>query len=317
MAPPVVTILDPLTWTHGWSYDVERDLLAQRGVKLAVPSDLEERDRLVTSADVVISSSLVQVDGDLIATFDRCVGILCYSAGMDAVDIGAAKAAGVAVSNVNPGTDDVADHAMALVLAVHRLILPMTSATEAGKWDLREYPEIWKTPRLSGQVMGVVGAGRIGRAVAVRARAFGMHTVATYHIPPTDPDPTLPHVDLDELMERSDTIVLCASLTPDSRRMIDDAALSRVKPGSMLVNVGRGGLIDEDALERALEDGRLRAAALDVRDPEPPEQPDRFAGRDDVIQTPHMAGASRRARSSIHELAAQAVIRLLEDSGRL
>lgn len=314
---PLVTVLDPLTWSHDWSYEVEERRLSERGIDFIVPEDPDRRAELVRKADVIVSSGLVPVDEGLLATFERCIGILCYSSGKDAVDLDAAKQAGIAVANVKANTIDVVEHAMALVLSLRRLIVPMSIASERGEWDLRAFPEVWEISRLHGQVLGVVGAGSVGKELAARCRAFGMKTFATYHTPPAEQDPDLPHAELAELVGMSDVVAICASLNLDSLRMIDAEALSRFKPGSVLVNVARGKLIDEAALVAALDSGRLAGAALDVRDPEPPGDPDPLAGRANVIQTPHMAGASSQARADLHEVAADQIIRLLEQSGRL
>ena len=315
--PPVATILDPLTWSHGWSYEIERSILAAHGVDLIVPEDEEHRDTLVARADVVVSSSLVQVDSRLIAGFKRCVGILCYSSGKDQVDAEAARKAGIAVTNVQANTKEVAEHAMALLLALRRRLVPMAAAAASGEWDLRRFPEVWEIPRLHGQTVGIIGAGRVGREVAIRARAFGMRTVAHHHYPPAAADPLLPHMELSDLMAESDNVILCASLNADSIRMINHETLSAIKPGAVLINIARGSLVDEEALVDALDSGRLAGAALDVRDPEPPERRDLLSGRNNVIQTPHMAGASASALDDLHQLAAKKILHLLKDAGRL
>lgn len=314
---PLVTVLDPLTWSHDWSYEVEETRLAERGIEFVVAQDRDHRDELVRTADVIVSSGLVAIDARLMSTFERCVGILCYSSGRDAVDLDAAEKAGIEVANVKANTIDVVEHAMALIFALRRLTIGMAAAAERGDWDLRDFPEVWKIERLHGQTLGIVGAGSVGRELAIRCRALGMRTIATYHTPPSPPNPDLPHVAIEELAATSDVIAVCASLNADSDKMIDADVLAHVKPGAILVNVSRGKLVDEAALVAALDSGALAGAALDVRDPEPPETPDLLAGRPNVIQTPHMAGASAQARADLHELAARQIIRLLERAGTL
>lgn len=316
-SPPRALMLDPLTWSHVWSYEVECDVLARAGVELIVPTDAAEQAALVGRSDVIVSSGMEPVGADRIAAFERCVGILCYSAGMDHVDHEAAESAGIVVANLQANTVDVADHAIALMLAAHRHIPAMASMADRGEWDLRTTPEIWTIGRLADQVVGIIGAGGVGRAVASRARAFGMTTIATYHHEPEAPDPELPHRSLHELLSVADIVICCASLTPESRHLLDASTLALVKRGALLVNISRGGLIDESALVEALDDGRLRGAALDVRESEPPQRPDPLAGRTDVIQTPHMAGASSGSLRDVHEMAASGVIALLSNAGRL
>lgn len=314
---PTVVLFDPITWIHDWSYELERIVLAHHGVELVSPADRAERDALLPAADVVVVSSIDQLDAGRVGRLDRCVGILCYSAGMDAVDQAAAAVAGIPVRNIRAGTADVADHAMALVLAAWRRIPQMTVAAKAESWDLGDHPHFRTIPRLEGRTLGILGAGAIGTAVAHRARAFGLNTIATYRRPTMATD-DLAHVPIEELFATSDVIVLTASLTPETRGIVDRRTLQYARPGTILVNVSRGGLIVEEDLVAALDEGIIGAAALDVRATEPPDQGnDRLTQRLDVIQTPHMAGVSADALEDLHRLAAAEIIALLTDGGRL
>lgn len=317
MERPIVSFLDPLTWSREFSYEVEEEIIRNAGADLMIPADEAERDDLLPKLDVLISSGTVPVDSGVIRRLENCVAIQCYSVGMDAVDGESAQAAGIRVANVNASTADVADHTIALLLAMERRLPDMFEATSSGEWDLRKLPEARNIRRLEGQTLGVVGAGRIGRAVAARARAFGFTTIA-FDILPLYDDPDLEMVDLAELMSRSDAVAICAALTPESARLIDADALAHIKPGALLVNAARGGLVDEGALRGALDDGRIRMAALDVRDPEPPDpENDLLSNRDDVIQTPHMAAMSERTRSDLHHLVGHNVVAMLREAGRL
>jgi phosphoglycerate dehydrogenase-like enzyme len=236
---------------------------------------------------------------------------------MDAVDLGAAETRGIPVTNVRAGTADVADHAITLLLAAWRMLPAMAAAAKAGQWDLAEHPEFRSIPRLGDGTVGIFGVGAIGRAVADRVRAFGASTIATYRRPEAA-TPELPHVDLPSLFSETDAVILTASLTPSSHRVVNRSILERAKPGGVLVNVGRGALIVEQDLVWALDAGILRAVALDVRDPEPPDPgSDPLGGRADVIQTPHMAGVSSRALSSLPHLAAEGIVALLRQGGRI
>lgn len=314
----IVSFIDPLTWSREFSYEVEESILGSAGVRLVVPADELERDELLSTVDVVISSGTMPVDSSMIEKMRRCVGIQCYSVGMNAVDVDAAAAAGIRVANVNASTADVADHTVALLLSLQRRLVPMFDATRDGQWDLRSLPEAWEIRRIEGQTLGIIGAGRIGRSVASRAQAFGLVTIAHDKFPPDPPDPRLEMVSLEELMSRSDAIAMCASLDPDSHHLIDDEVLSHTKPGALFVNAARGGLVDEAALARALDDGRIRLAALDVRDPEPPDpENDLLGGRPDVLQTPHMAAMSERTRSDVHHLVAENILAMLREAGRM
>lgn len=315
---PLVTFVDPLTWSREFSYEIEQTAFAEAGVELVIPADETERDALLSRADVVISSGTMKVGPDMISRLERCVGIQCYSVGKDAVDSDAAERAGIPVANVNASTADVADHTIALLLAMERRLFPMVDATRRNEWVLRNLPDAWEIRRLEGQTLGVVGAGRIGRTVAQRARAFGFRTIAHDRFLPDPLDPELEMVELHDLFAQSDAIAVCASLDSDSHELINDEVLSHLKPGAYFVNCARGGLVDEAALARALDDGRIRMAALDVRSPEPPDPDNDPLGRHPhVIQTPHMAAMSDRTRVDVHHLVAENVIRLLRASGRL
>lgn len=314
----MVTFIDPLTWTRDFSYAVEEQALSEVGVRLVVPKDEDERDRLLPLADAVVSSGTVNVDKDTIDRLKNCVAIQCYSVGMNAIDLEAATEAGIRVGNANASTTEVADHTMALLLALQRRLVPMIAATSDGEWDLRNLPIAIEIRRLAGQTLGIVGAGRIGRAVASRARAFGFVTVASDPVHPDPPDPDLEMVTLEDLFTRSDAIAVCASLGPGSYKIINDAVLAHAKKGTLFVNAARGALVDEQALASALSDGRIALAALDVRDPEPPDpRNDPLSGRDDVIQTPHMAAMSDGSREDIHHLVAESLISMLREAGRL
>jgi D-3-phosphoglycerate dehydrogenase len=170
---------------------------------------------------------------------------------------------------------------------------------------------------LRGQTLGIAGAGRTGRLVARKARGFGFRTIA-YDPFVTDPgDPDLELVAFEDVLRRADAIVVCAALSPGAPPLISREALAAVRPGLILVNVARGGHIDEVALAAALQDGRVAVAALDVRSIEPPAVPDPLAGLPNVIQTPHVAASSREAVEDLHRLAAQYVLGLLEDADRI
>lgn len=316
-ARPNVVYFDPITWIDEWSYDEERSALAHLGVDVVIPADRDERDRRIRTADVVVVSSIDRLTADHVGRLEHCVGILCYSAGMDAVDLAAADRAAIPVRNVQAGTPDVADHAMTLLLAAWRMLPAMTAAVDDRRWDLTELPEFRTIPRLEGSTVGIFGAGAVGQAVATRARAFGVRTLATYRRPEVAV-PELPHVPVERLFAESDALILTASLTPSSRHIVNSRTLAHARPGAILVNVGRGGLIVENDLVEALDAGILRAAALDVRDPEPPDPAtDPLAGRADVIQTPHMAGVSAAAFPSLRRLAAEGIETLLRQGGRL
>lgn len=287
-------------------------------LEFVVPRTPADADVAVRTADVVIATGRRPVDATMVATLDRAVAVLCLSVGTDQVDRAAADAAGIAVANVpDYCTLEVADHALALLLAAQRRLLPIAAAARRGEWNLYGTNEVDGLRRLAGQTLGVLGAGRIGHLVAQRGRAFGFTTIA--HDPLIDgSEGPFELVSLDELARRSDAVVLCAALTPASRHVIGPDFFAAAKAGLILVNVARGGLVDEAALAAALDDGTVAVAALDVRETEPPDPVvDRLAARPDVIVTPHLGGTSIEAFNDLLVHAAATTRRMLEDAGRL
>lgn len=198
----------------------------------------------------------------------------------------------------------VADHAMALALALRRQLPAAISAQRAGIWD----PGLGRSMRgLSGDTLLVVGLGQIGRAVARRARSFGMRVIATNRTVQNciEVDELHPLSALPKVVGEADAIVLCVALTPDTRRIVDEKLLARCRRHAIIVNVGRGGLIDSSALADALRDGRVAAAGLDVLDPEPPGPDDPLLKAPNVIVTPHVAGAGPQGEAALAAAAAE------------
>ena len=174
-ARPRVVVFDPVPGPSTWG--PETAILGSRGVELIVPEDAAAADDAIRTADAVIVTGYGRLDADRVASLQRAVGILCYSIGMDKVDGSAAEAAGIPVRNVpDYCTDEVSDHALALLLAAQRRILPFATATAAGGWPNGDRSITGSLRRLRGQTLGIAGAGRIGRLVAAKARAFGVLT---------------------------------------------------------------------------------------------------------------------------------------------
>jgi D-3-phosphoglycerate dehydrogenase / 2-oxoglutarate reductase len=307
---PIALVFDPIR-SLDWSYEIERDLLGERDVELVVPASDDEALSLLPMADIVIVSEWLPTE--LIAALDRCVGLLSYRVGLDTFDVDVARAAGIPVANVaGYCTEEVSDHGLALLLAATRRLLPFARAASDGDWDVYGWPEFRAIRRLRGRTLGIIGAGRIGSRVAVKAHAFGVETIAYDPHLTQSPVEDLHLVSLDELLARSAMIVLCSALTGASRHLIDRRAISRMQDGVILVNVARGGLIDEVALMEGLRSGRVGVAALDVRADEPPGASDEMRKLPNVILTPHLAATSVESHADLHAFAAAEVLRLLE-----
>jgi len=226
--------------------------------------------------------------------------IMRCGAGVDTVDIAAAAQRGIWVANVpDYCMDEVADHTLMLVLAAMRRLPHMTQQVAQGRWLDPELPVV---RRLSGRTLGLVGVGRIGERVATRARGFGLRVIA--HDPRLDTERAtalaIEPVDLPRLLAASDIVSLHLPLTPDTRHLLRAETFALMRPGSVLVNTSRGGLVDLDALATVLADGVVAAAGLDVLDgePEPPLGHPLLADPR-VIVTPHVAFYSVDAQADL------------------
>jgi D-3-phosphoglycerate dehydrogenase len=278
----------------------------------------EEAAAALPDADVVFTSSPLRAD-DIAGLGGNCVGILCYSVGMDYVDAAAAKARGIPVWNCpTSNNEEVSDHAMLLILATQRRFLPLANAAAQGEWDIYEWPLLGQIHRIRSRTVGIIGLGRIGHLVAQKLHGFRPTVIAYDPFIDGTRDPEVELVSLDELAARSDIVVSCAALTDTSRGIINADFLSKTKPGVLIVNVSRGGIVDEAALVAALDSGHVAYAGLDVRSPEPPVAgSDHITGRDDVVLTQHIAASSQESIAGLHVEAAEQIIKLLREAGRL
>jgi phosphoglycerate dehydrogenase-like enzyme len=227
--------------------------------------------------------------------------------GFDAVDVAAATAQGVAVT-ITPGTnqDAVAEHTFALILALAKDLTVQHNALKSGRWDRRT------TLPLRGRSLGVVGLGRIGKAVAVRGECFGMPLLA--YEPYPDQEFVARHkiklLPLEQLLAQADFISLHVPLAPESKYLICKKTLALMKPTAFLINTARGGLVCEADLLEALKAKRIAGAGLDVFEVEPATANPLFA-LDNVVLTPHAAGVDLRSRDDMAQMAAESVVQLL------
>jgi len=224
--------------------------------------------------------------------------IAVLGVGYDGIDLGAARDHGVRVTHT-PGVsnEDIADLAMALLLCATRQLLPADRFVRQGRWTAGRYP---LTRRVSGGRLGIVGMGRIGRAVAARAEAFGMSIAYTGRTPKTDV-PYRWYDDLQALASDVDFLVVCAKGGPETDGLVNAAVLNALGPSGVLVNIARGSLIDEHALVSALRDGRLLAAGLDVFRNEP-NIPTALLELPNVVLTPHMASTTEATVRAMTDL---------------
>lgn len=313
---PLVVIPEPID-IMDWNYDVERAILEPHGIRLVVPASAEEAQAAMPDADVIFTSSSLTADD--IATFRNCVGILCYSVGMDYVDANAAAAHGIPIWNCpTSNNEEVSDHAVLLILAAQRRLLPLTLAAREGDWNVYEWPLLGEIHRLSTRTVGIIGLGRIGHLVARKLHGFRLRVIAYDPFIAGTADPEVELVGLDDLCARSDIVVSCAALTDSSRGIINAGLIAKMRPGVIVVNVSRGGIVVEEALADALESGHVAYAALDVRSPEPPKpEDDRITKLPNVLLTQHIAASSVESIAGLHVEAADQIIAMLRGAGRL
>jgi D-3-phosphoglycerate dehydrogenase len=318
-AQPTVLIWDPLFYLD-WEYDIEDERLAARGVRLIVAQTREEGDARLPDADVVIVHDGPFGGAEMDRLRPGLAGLICYSVGMNQIVAADAAARGLLVRNLpNWASEGVSDHTIAMLLAAHRRIVEWDRGSHGTDWEVRRFVTKMGIRGFRGQTLGVIGAGRIGKLVARKARGVGYRTIANDPFIETTGDPDLPLLPLADVLAQSDAIAMCCSLNETSQHLLDAAAFARMKPGMTLVNCARGGLIDEDALYAALQDGTVAVAALDVRDGQEPPDPatDRLAPLPNTVLTPHVAFYSAEGFIRYHEECAEVVLELLEASGRL
>lgn len=270
-----------------------------------LPPPREEILRRVRGVDGLLSLLTDRIDSEVMdAAGARLKVISNYAVGFDNIDVDAATARGIPVGNT-PGalTDAAADFAFALLMSAARRIPEGERFVREGRWKTWG-PMLLLGNDIHGATLGLVGFGRIGRAMARRAAGFDMRVI--YYDPHAQPEPSLKAspVDFETLLAESDFISLHTPLTPDTRHLIDAKALSRMKRTAVLVNTSRGPVVDTDALYKALRERKIFAAALDVTDPEPLPPAHPLLTLDNLVIAPHIASASHTARGKMAWMAA-------------
>jgi len=288
-----------------------REILGQGGFEVVYPpAGVPLKDPRVLAAQLkgidAVIASMEPYNREVLAGADLRV-IARNGVGYDTVDVAAATERGVVVA-ITPGVnqDSVAEHAIALMLAAAHGYPGRQTEACSGVWKRKPLP------RLGGKTLGLLGLGAIGRAVVPRAIGLGMNVIA--HDPVPDGDFARRHgvrlCSFDGLLAEADVVSLHLPCTPETTDVIDAASLGKMKPGSILVNTGRGGLVDEDALADTLRSGHLAAAALDVFKVEPLPADSPLANMDNVVACPHMGGIDREALAGMAQLAAENIVEL-------
>jgi D-3-phosphoglycerate dehydrogenase / 2-oxoglutarate reductase len=260
-------------------------------------STSEFGEALTTAAGLIVRSA-TKVDSEMIAAAPELRVIGRAGVGIDNIDLAAATERGIAVMNAPGGnTVSAAELTLALLLSVARRVPEADRSIREGKWERSRFQGV----ELRGRTLGVIGAGRIGGAVAERCRAFGMKVIAydPYLDVSQSRDLRLGFVDLDELLATADVISLHVPLTEETRGLIGANAISKMKKRAFVLNASRGGVVDEGALAAALSEGQIAGAALDVYESEPlsPESP--LLGAPNLVLTPHLGASTKEAQVQV------------------
>jgi phosphoglycerate dehydrogenase-like enzyme len=274
-------------------------------------SESDLAGRIEDASILLVYHDIPRIGDATFRRLDRCVGVIRAGVGYNNLDVDAASARGIVVCNVpDYGTEDVADHALMMLLAVARKLVPCHSAICGGDWH---YRTILGAPRMRGKTLGIVGIGRIGSAMALRAKALGLDVA--YYDPHARPgmDKALgirEVRDLREFMAQCDFVSLHCDLNPTSYHLINRESLAAAKPGLILVNTARGPVVDQEALLEALNTGHVAAAGLDVVEREPLDD-DRLRHHPRILFTPHAAFYTVEGFIEMRRKAAEEARRLL------
>jgi D-3-phosphoglycerate dehydrogenase len=308
MSRPLIVVTDsPFP-----SLDPAKAALKRVDPELRMAKSPSADDILAVARDAdAILVTYAKLPGELLRQLTRCKAIGRFGLGVDNIDVKAAAELGITVTYVpDYCMHEVSDHAMALVLALARKIPLSNTLVQAGRWDM---PAVVPIHRLAGRVLGLVGFGNIPRALAPKAKAFGLRVVAhdPYVSPAALAAAEVEGVSFERLLEISDFVSIHAPLLPGTRGLFSAEVFRKMKKGAVVINTARGPLLDEDALIAALDSGQLGGAALDVVAVEPLPKDSRLLGRDNLILTPHTAFYSVEALEELQTKCATDVARVL------
>jgi D-3-phosphoglycerate dehydrogenase len=306
VSQPLVAILG----TRYEDFAIEEQILGPLGVTLVAGKGAGPNEILQTAAqaDVILAGSRPRFTADVVAGL-RAKGIVRYGIGTEAIDLDAARRAGIAVARVSDyGTEAVAFHAVALAMTQLRRIVEADRTVRAGDWGVTSVRPLHLPSTMTA---GVIGYGRIGRQAATYLVGLGFRVYAFDEYVAVPDGDHVAGVTLEELLARSDVVSLHVPGQHDGRPLLDAPRLATMKPGSVLVNTARGSLIDVPALVDGLARDRPARAALDVFDREPPDLTAFADVADRVVLTPHMAWYTEESETDLRRKAAEEVVRLL------
>ena len=281
----------------GAGYELEMEALQGLEAEIVEVSPAPEDEFITAARDAdALYAKGMPITKRIIDGLEQCCLIALGTVGVDSVDVPAATARGIPVTNV-PDTfiEEVADHAMTLLLGIFRRLVEQDRMVREGRWQ-EGRPQLLKIPRLMGQTLGFIAFGHVARAVARRARPFGLHMLA---YDPFVGELIMPEYDvlpatLLEVLQQSDFVSMHAPATPETQSMLNETHFRQMKKTAIFINTGRGRTVDESALIKALREGWIAGAGLDVLETEPPTPTNPLLKMDNVILTAHVASASAR-----------------------
>jgi len=300
---------------EGPSYGLDEGIIRGAGgtLQYVSASSPAERTEMARFAEVLVVGS-APMTREFLSALPRLKGLLRGGIGVDAVDVAAATDLGIVVANVPDFcTDEVAEHTFALIFAVARKIATIDRRVRKGQWRGLIPTQILPIYRLRGRTLGVIGMGKIGRMVAQKARALGMNVIGfdPYLPPGVAAAIGVPLGSLDELLRQADVVSLHVPLISETRHLINARTLALMKSQSMLINVARGQVVDEAALQMALASGHLAGAGLDVLEQEPPAASNGLFRFENVVFTCHYASCSVEAYADLRRQISEQVAEIL------
>ncbi|MES0857038.1 C-terminal binding protein [Geobacillus sp. G4] len=290
----------------------EQEVLSSLNVEFVATQCRTEKEVISACRDAdAIINQYAPISAEVIAQLEKCKIISRYGVGVNTVDVDAATEKGIIVANVTDySIDEVSDHALALLLSLARKIVKLNHEVKSGTWNFNVGKPIY---RLRGRTLGLVGLGRIPQALAKKAQAFGLRVIAyDPYVPAKVADElNVQLLGLNDVFRQSDYISVHAPLTKETKGMISDEQFNLAKKELIIVNTARGPVIDESALIRALQEGKISGAGLDVTECEPIQPDNPLLKMENVVITPHVAWYSEESEKELKRKTAQNVADVL------
>ena len=294
---------------------LDKELIKKNGgsIRYSKAEDLADRIRLAEGAEIIISAG-APLRREFLSAVPQLKGVVRLGIGVDNVDLEAATELGIIVANVPDFcSDEVAEHALGLMIAVTRKIVLADRRSRAGEWVYAMDAKLRPMRRLSGQTLGLIGLGKIGRSVAHKAKGLGLAVIAyDPHVSPEAAQSAgVPLMSLEEMLPQTDILSLHVPDTPETRGIINARTLALLKPNAILINTARGAVVDEDALCTALASGHVAGAGLDVLQKEPMRLPHPLAQFEQVVFTCHYASLSEESYATMRREVSEQTVQIL------